>query len=71
VLLGRAFADIIGTRYGIQTTEAGSTASTDFVSAHTNQLTDILIPTQGNVSYGENNPRLLLHTSSQSSHPPL
>ncbi|KAJ2930843.1 hypothetical protein H1R20_g6258, partial [Candolleomyces eurysporus] len=30
VLLGRAFADIVGTRYGIQTTEAGSTASTDF-----------------------------------------
>ncbi|RXW21660.1 hypothetical protein EST38_g4189 [Candolleomyces aberdarensis] len=44
VLLGRAFADIVGTRYGIQTTEAGSTASTDF----------------GNVSYGENSTGLSL-----------
>ncbi|KAJ2918695.1 hypothetical protein MD484_g1782, partial [Candolleomyces efflorescens] len=29
-VLGRAFADIVGTRYGIQTSEAGWTASTDF-----------------------------------------
>ncbi|KAF5338342.1 hypothetical protein D9611_012459 [Ephemerocybe angulata] len=29
-VLGNAFADIVGNRYGVQTTQAGTTASTDF-----------------------------------------
>mgnify|MGYP006955281883 CR=1 FL=1 len=35
---GRCFADIVGGRYGLQTTKAGVAASTDFVSVLRNWI---------------------------------